>query len=261
MTHGGFELKDIRVRAGGGEILNIPCLHIPEGTFAAVIGTNGAGKTTLLKTCSGLIRPSNGKVCFANADLGSLSAWSRTKLRRQIGYIPQRTEYNARLPFTVREIVKMGRTSACGLLKPLTRRDNEIVNHWMHQVGIYDKRRQTFRSLSGGEQQKTLIARAMVQQPRVLMLDEPCANLDFKWTEQIREMVDRLYKTEKVTVIMVSHELNAIPDSCRRMLLLDSGHLLIDDNPEKVLASEHLIEAYGMSPATFASNGSLGEKH
>ena len=260
MTHGGFELSDIRVRAGGGEILEIPYLHIPEGTFAAIIGTNGAGKTTLLKTCSGLIKPAQGKVCFAGAELRGLSSWARTRLRRQIGYIPQRTEYNARLPFTVREIVTMGRTSACGLLKPLTRRDNEIVNHWIRQVGLYEKRRQTFRSLSGGEQQKTLIARAMAQQPKVLMLDEPCSNLDFKWTAQIREMIDRLYITEKVTVIMVSHELNAIPDSCRRMLLLDAGRVLIDDKPERVLASEELKEAYGMSPAAFASNGSHREQ-
>jgi iron complex transport system ATP-binding protein len=260
MTHGGFELTDVRVRAGGGEILCIPHLHVHDGTFATVIGTNGAGKTTLLKTCSGLIRPAQGKVSFAGADLGDLSSWARTKLRRQIGYIPQRTEYNARLPFTVREIVTMGRTSACGLFKPLTRRDNEIVDHWMQQVGLYEKRRQTFRSLSGGEQQKTLIARAMAQQPKVLMLDEPCSNLDFKWTAQIREMIGCLYVTEKVTVIMVSHELNAIPKSCRRMLLLDAGRVIIDDKPERVLASEEWRAAYGMSPAVLASNGSPGEQ-
>jgi len=236
--------SNIKVIRSGRPILNIDNLRICSGEFVGVIGTNGAGKTTLLKTCCGLIKPNQGTVKFDDTDLATLSSWRKTNLRKHIGYIPQATEYNAELPFTLREVAAMGRISARPLLCRLSNEDYRLVDYWIDKLGLAERRHQTFRSLSGGEQQKVLIARAMVQDPAILMLDEPCANLDLNWKYQITEIIDKLYRQTKITILMVSHETDLLPPSCSRIVLLRQGRLIADDAPEKVLTSELLSEAY-----------------
>jgi len=209
-----------------------------------VIGTNGAGKTTLLKVCCGLIKPDQGMIKFDDTDLATLSNWGKSNLRKQIGYIPQATEYNAELPFTLWEIVAMGRTSVKPLLSRLNKEDYGYIDHWIDKLGLAGRRNQTFRSLSGGEQQKALIARAMAQEPAILMLDEPCSNLDFNWKYQITSIIEQLYLQTHITILTVSHETNLLPPSCSRVVLLHEGQVLADDVGEKVFASEALEKAY-----------------
>ncbi len=244
MMDSSLILSDVCVRGPRRTILQIDRLEIPRGDFVGVIGTNGAGKTTLLKICAGLIRPDSGSVTLDNNDLTRLSAWRKCALRRHIGYIPQSAEYNADLPFTVREVVSMGRTSVRPLLARLNAQDRAIVDRWLETLGLSTRRDQTFRSLSGGEQQKVLIARAMAQDPQILMLDEPCASLDFHWRHQISEIVERLHRDTGVTVLMVSHDTAVLPPTCRRVVLLGEGCLLGDGTPEAILAPEILGLAY-----------------
>ena len=244
MTAGSLALCDVQVRRCGRAVLQVDRLAIPSGEFVGIIGANGAGKTTLLKVCAGLIRPDRGAVKFGENDLTRLSGWRKCSLRRHVGYIPQSAEYNADLPFTVREVVAMGRTGIRPLLAGLTKADYESVDHWIDRLGLAGRRNQTFRSLSGGEQQKVLIARAMTQEPRILMLDEPCASLDFHWKYQISEIVERLYDRAKMTVLMVSHDTSVLPQACRRVVLLGEGRLLADGDIDEVLTPETLRLAY-----------------
>lgn len=244
MIDGSLTLSNIRVRGPGRTILQIDHLHVPAGDFLGIVGTNGAGKTTLLKLCAGLIRPDGGSVSLDGHDLTRLSGWRKCVLRKHIGYIPQSAEYNAELPFTVREIVAMGRTSIRPLLTRLTAQDYEIVDRWIDALGLSARRNQTFRSLSGGEQQKVLIARAMVQDPRILMLDEPCASLDFHWRYEISEVVERLGREARMTVLMVSHDTSVLPATCRRVVLLADGCLLGDGDADVILTREMLCRAY-----------------
>ncbi|MEN6425784.1 MAG: ABC transporter ATP-binding protein [Phycisphaerales bacterium] len=244
MIDGLLTLSNVHVRSPGRTILQIDHLHVPAGDFVGVVGTNGAGKTTLLKVCAGLIRPDSGQVMLDGGDLTRLSGWRKCVLRKHIGYIPQSAEYNAELPFTVREVVAMGRTSLRPLLTRLNAQDYEIVDRWIDALGLRVRRRQTFRSLSGGEQQKVLIARAMAQDPRILMLDEPCASLDFHWKYEISEIVERLHRETQVTVLMVSHDTSLLPATCRRVVLLAEGCLLGDGDAEKILTPEMLCRAY-----------------
>lgn len=244
MTGGSLSLSNVSVQRGGRTILAIDDLQIPAGAFVGILGTNGAGKTTLLKTCAGLIRPTQGAVRIDEVDLVKLGPWARCKLRKRIGYIPQSAEYNAELPFTVREVVAMGRTSLKPLLVRLDRKDQTIVDRWIETLGLADRRDQTFRSLSGGEQQKVLIARAMAQEPEILMLDEPCANLDFNWKHQISAIVERLYRETNVTVLMVSHETGVLPPACGRIVLFCEGRIVADGEPDAVLCPEVLQQAY-----------------
>ncbi len=244
MIEGSLILSNVRVCGPARIILQIDHLEIPRGDFVGIVGTNGAGKTTLLKVCTGLIPPDSGAVILDGNDLTRLTGWRKCVLRKHIGYIPQSAEYNAELPFTVREVVAMGRTSVRSLLTRLNTQDNEIVNRWIDALGLSGRRDQTFRSLSGGEQQKVLIARAMVQDPRILMLDEPCANLDFHWKYEISEIVERLHRETRITVLMVSHDTSVLPSTCRRVVLLSEGCLLGDGDADAILTPEMLCRAY-----------------
>lgn len=244
MSGVALELESITVLRLGRHILDVDKLRIPAGQFVNIIGTNGAGKTTLLKVLCGLTKPSSGKVFFDNIALTSLSPWNRTNLKKQVGYIPQSAEYNSELPFTVREVVVMGRTSAKQLFSGLTKADYDSAEQWIDRVGLFEQKDQTFRSLSGGEQQKVLIARAMVQNPQILMLDEPTSNLDFHWKGKISCLVKDLQKQLNLTVLMISHELTSIPIETDRTILLDRGKIIADGSSETVLTSEQIAQVY-----------------
>lgn len=244
MTAEVLRLSDVQVRWGGRSILAVEDMQIRQGEFVSVIGTNGAGKTTLMKVCCGLIKPTRGAVRLDGRDLTSLSAWSKANVRKHIGYIPQAAEYNAELPFTLRELVAMGRTSIKPLLGPLNKEDFEVVDDWIDKMALSQRRSQTFRSLSGGEKQKALIARAMAQDPEILMLDEPCSNLDFNWKYQITEIIEQLHRQNNLTIMMVSHETSLIPAGSRRAILLHEGCVLADGDIEKILETNVLEKAY-----------------
>jgi len=250
-----LSLSGVQVKRGGRIILDVESLQISAGAFVGVIGTNGAGKTTLLKVCCALCRPNRGTVEFAGKNLASLSLWSRSNLRKRVGYIPQTAEYNCELPFTVREVVAMGRIGIRPLLSRLSGADYEIVDNWIERLGLGGLRGQTFRSLSGGEQQKVLVARAMAQSPAVLMLDEPCANLDFNWKYQITEIVEQLYYQTGVTVLLVSHDASLLPPACNRIVLLHQGRVLADGDIDEVFASEALQVAYRCRIETLSMAG------
>lgn len=255
MIGGSLSLSGVEVRRSGRTILRVDNLQIPSGAFIGVIGSNGAGKTTLLRVCCGLTKPNQGTMKLADANLTDLSRWSKANLRKHIGYIPQTPRYNADLPFTLREVVAMGRISVKPLLTRLNNEDYDIVDSWIDKLGLSAHRHQTFRSLSGGEQQKTLIARAMTQHPQILMLDEPCANLDFNWKYQITEIIDQLHRKTNVTILMVSHETNLLPPGCSRAVLLHEGSVLADGDVQEVLASEALETAYRCRIETFDIGG------
>lgn len=245
MKAGSLALSGVKVRRDKRIILSVDELRIKSGELVGIIGTNGAGKTTLLNVCCGLIRPCMGSVSLDEQELTQLSGWHKANVRRRIGYIPQAAEYNPEIPYTLREVVTMGRTSTRGLLRGLGKEDYEAVDEWIEKLGLGERSGQVFGSLSGGEQQKGLIARAMVQGPEMLLLDEPCSNLDFKWKYQITEIIERLYSEVGMTVLIVSHETSLLPASCSRVVLLDRGEILADGQMREVLNSKVLEKAYG----------------
>ncbi|HPS53986.1 MAG TPA: metal ABC transporter ATP-binding protein [Sedimentisphaerales bacterium] len=249
------KMSQVQVAAGGKKILDIGELDIKAGEFVAITGTNGAGKSTLIKVCCGLIKPNRGAVIFNDINIYKVTGWRQSNLRKHIGYIPQATEYNAELPFTVSEIVAMGPTAAKALLQKLNSNDRKTIDYWIDQVGLSDRKRQTFRSLSGGQQQKVLIARAMATEPGVLMFDEPCSSLDFNWKYQITEMIDRLYQANRMTVLMVCHEINLLPQGCNRVILLHDGRIVADGDKEQVINSQAIRDAYQCEMETVKIGG------
>ena len=236
-----LELKNILIRRGKHNILAVDSLRIDEGEFVGIVGPNGAGKTTLLHLCCGTIHPTQGQIFFDGENM-AVSPWRPLrKFRQHIGYVPQQAEYNSHLPFTLREIVALGRNSRKPLIGKLNREDYQQIDYWLDKLGLYQRRNQTFRSLSGGQQQKALIARGMVSDPRLVLLDEPGANLDPNWKNRLRETLSEMFSQNKITVLVVSHEWDLLPEACRRVVVLNKGQILTDTDKTTALAAAQSV--------------------
>jgi len=226
--------ENVLVKIRRKTILQIDTLKIEKRQVVGIVGPNGAGKTTLLKLICGLQKPDRGIIKINEQTLAGMFGSAKTNVRKLIGYVPQQAEYNADVPFTVREVVAMGRTAVKPLFSRLNAEDYQYVDEWIEQLGLTQQKFQTFRSLSGGEQQKTLIARAMAANPQILLLDEPAANLDFKWKRRLIDGLELVHNRTSVTILMVSHEAAFWPAACGRVLLINNGVIVADDKPENI---------------------------
>lgn len=239
-----FDLNNVTVKTHKRTILDIPTLKVPPGTMLGIVGTNGAGKTTLLNVLCGL-RRYRGNTSFSSQNWKKAGFFKRAAMRRTIGYVGQSAIYNSELPFTLLEVVLMARAGVRGLFKPLKSEDKKIARLWLDKLGLAHLENQKFGTLSGGEQQKALIARAMAQNPRVLLLDEPCSNLDFRWKYEISNIIENIYKQNDLSVIMVSHDISLLPACCQRIVLMSDGKIVMDGTCSDVLNSQNLSRAYG----------------
>ncbi len=245
MSDAAVEVRDLRVEAGGRTILAVDRVRILKGEVFGVLGPNGAGKSTLLGTVLGFVRPSAGGVRVLGRDPAALGAGPLARLRRRVGYVPQGLAARSEMPLTVREVVAVGRTGLAGLLRPLGRDDWRRVDAWIERLGLGALAGRAYGEISGGEQRKTLLARAMVQAPDLLLLDEPTANLDLGWREQIVSLIGDLHEETGTTVVLVCHELEVLPTACREMLLLDRGRAVAGGPPEEVLTGARIASLYG----------------
>ncbi len=245
MTKAAVDVAGLRVEAGGRTILALDRWCVAPGEVAAILGPNGAGKSTLLRACLGKMRPAAGRATVLGSTPSTLGPGARARWRRRIGYVPQGLAARTEMPLTVREVVAIGRTGLAGLLRPLRREDWRRVDAWIERLGLEPLARAAYGDLSGGEQRKTLLARAMVQEPELLALDEPTANLDLGWRERLVALLETLFRETDVTVLLVCHELAALPPACRRVLLLADGRPLADGPPAQVLTPERVASLYG----------------
>ncbi len=227
------------------ELLSVNELNVSYGEFLGVLGPNGAGKTTLLRSCLGMQRRVIGDVRILGRTLRQLRFIEMARLRRRIGYVPQLLPVSSEMPLTVREVAAIGRTSAAGIFSRLSKQDWQTVDEWLERLGLTPLAQQGYGEISGGEQRKTLIARAMVQEPELLLLDEPTANLDLGWRERIVDIIEALYRSMKLTILLVCHELEVLPAACRRVAILQEGHLVADGSPEQILTGDLLASMYG----------------
>jgi len=252
MSRTDISIEGLVVRAGSRVILSLNRLAVAPGEVLGVVGPNGAGKTTLLRVCVGLRAPVAGRVTVLGQPVfappanrhgrrpARLNGGALTRLRQQIGYVPQELPGHSQMPLTVREVVAIGRTGIAGLLHPLRARDWDIVDQWIDRLGLNQLRDRPFSELSGGEQRKTVLARAMVQEPRLLLLDEPTAYLDPLWRRQIVATLDQLYDQTGMSVVLVSHDWELLPTCCRRVVLLADGRVQAEGAPHEILNRERL---------------------
>lgn len=224
---GVVALKDITLSIGAGE-------------FVGVIGPNGSGKTTLCRAVLGLMAPLEGHLHIFDCACNEL----RCHHRAQIGYLPQKGVVDRNFPVTVFETVMMGRYGALGLLKRPAARDREVVMEALAHVGMESHRDTALGHLSGGQQQRVFIARALAQQPKVLLLDEPTTGLDITTQHNVIELVQHLHEELRLTVLLITHDINMIRSRVDRLVLLKT-RLYASGPPGDVLKPDILRQVYG----------------
>jgi iron complex transport system ATP-binding protein len=223
----------------GIQVLKDVELNVELGEMWSIVGPNGSGKSTLLKCINRILKPKQNIVLIDGKDASRLDLKELSKI---IGYVPQNS--TSAFPFTVFDVVLMGR-------KPyihwnLSDSDNEIVAEMLDFLGIGDLAMRYFNELSGGEQQKVIIARALAQQPQILLLDEPTSSLDIKHQLEILCMLKSLTQSKERSVIASIHDLNLASRFSDKILMLKKGCIHAVGTPEEVLTEENIETVYGI---------------
>lgn len=206
-----IEIEDITVRYEHKTILDRVSLTINKGDFVAITGPNGGGKTTLLRVLLRLLKPNSGKVTYYDDNV--------VTKRLKLGYLPQKSNIDTNFPITVEETIRSGQIR--GLFHRNSDSDKEEFHKIVELCGVRDYLSQTVGELSGGQLQRTLLARALVSKPDVIVLDEPLSYVDKTFERQIYSIMETLAKTH--TLILVSHEMSVISGMANRHIIVDRG--------------------------------------
>lgn len=220
-------------------------MEAERGELIGLVGANGAGKTTLLKALSGLLRRAGGTVVLEGRDLDGMSPG---EVARVVAHLPQFAPYT--FGFTALEVVLMGRYPHMGRFQVEGERDRRIAREAMRVTETESFAGRAVTTLSGGERQRVLIARALAQEPRILLLDEPTANLDLQHQLKVLEMVKEMV-TGGLTAVAAIHDLALAARYCDRLVLLKEGRLQAEGRPEEVLTSANLEAAFGVRAVTY----------
>jgi iron complex transport system ATP-binding protein len=224
---------------GNRSVLQNLTFSVSEGDFFVIIGPNGSGKTTLMRTIAGILKPRSGNLQFFERQF---SAFKRREFARLVAFVPQGLPVE--FPFTVAELVLMGRAPYNSTLGIETQKDHDIAAQAMKFTEVGHLAGRTLDQLSGGEQQRVFLARAICQEPRILLLDEPTASLDLAHQVRIMDLMERLKNEKNVTVVMVSHDINLAAMYGDQLLLLRDGNIVCMGLPREILDFETLEKTY-----------------
>ena len=225
---------------GTRPVLKNLTFSVPKSDFFIIIGPNGSGKTTLMKVISGILKPQKGRLEILNRSIGH---YNLKALARTIAFVPQMLTVD--FPFTVIEMVLMGRSPYLGMLGLEHEKDLKIAKQAIAFTGVEHLTHRKLDQLSGGEQQRVFIARAICQEPDVILLDEPTASLDLAHQVRVMDLMEKLKAEKGVTVVMVSHDVNLAAMYGDQLLLLSDGQIVCQGLPDEVLTFQTLEKAYG----------------
>ncbi len=213
---------------------------VPAGSLTGIIGPNGSGKSTLLRILGYVARPASGRVTYDGADISSMSPMGRARL---IGAVLQ--DQGTQFPFSVEDVVEMGRFPYNGMLGRPGRHDTEAIQKAMAMAGVLGLEGRQITTLSSGERQRVFIARALAQEPKVMLLDEPTSHLDISYQLEVMEILKGLAALG-TTVIIVMHDLNLAGLYCDRLIALKEGRVVSEGLPDDVLTADNILEIYGV---------------
>jgi iron complex transport system ATP-binding protein len=196
-----------------------------EGEFCALLGPNGAGKSTLLKAIIGFLKPQSGEIIIAKK---SLESWHSQDLAKEISLIPQDAQLS--FDYTVQELVQMGRFPYLGFWQKYSRNDKLVVNEVLEKLNLFNMKDNLYSQLSGGERRRVLIARALVQQTKIMLLDEAFANLDINHQREIMQLLSKIEEEEGKLIVLVSHNINLSAEYCNRIIMMKQGKIIADGN-------------------------------
>ena len=234
-----FELRDIN-------------LDVSSGEFITILGPNGSGKSTLLNLILGDLVPYRGEIFFNDKPY---SSYSRKEIAKRVSFVPQK--YYSVYPFSVYEIVAMGRTPYLNLLGFEKEDDLIKINNALELVGISHRKNKSINSISGGEAQRAFIARAIAQEPELILLDEPNAHLDLEHQLSIFNLLKKLNDEEQLTIIMVSHDLNLAGCYSKRIVLMKSGNIFLDDEKSKVLTRDNISKVFRVNSKIYNEGNNI----
>jgi iron complex transport system ATP-binding protein len=234
-----LDIERISFNYGTAKVLEGITFRAGRGECIGIIGPNGSGKSTLLKTLSKVLRPSSGRVVLCDKEL---ERYSSKELARHMAVVPQDT--NIDFDFTCLEVVLMGRNPHMGRFELEGKRELDIAGECMILTSTWHLRERPFSEVSGGERQRVIIARALAQEPAVLLLDEPVSHLDINHQIEILDLVERLKGQRGLVVMIVLHDLNLAARYCDRLMLLYENKILATGSPAEVLTHEYIGQAF-----------------
>lgn len=246
---GGISVRDVTVTYRSGQTaLREASFHVPTGTVTALVGMNGSGKSTLFKAIMGFERPAKGEIRILGMSVKeALSA-------NLVAYVPQAEEVDWSFPVLVEDVVMMGRYGYMGFLRRPSAGDREAVEHALYRVGMEDFRHRQIGELSGGQKKRVFLARALVQDGQVILLDEPFTGVDVTTEERIIALLGELRDEGRVMLIS-THNLGSVPQFCDRAVLL-RGTVLAFGKTDEVFTRENLERTFGGVLRQFTLGGS-----
>ncbi|MFH1007575.1 MAG: ABC transporter ATP-binding protein [Candidatus Latescibacterota bacterium] len=237
--NGRIEVSDVWFRYGEPWVLKGVSLKIERGDLLGIIGPNGCGKSTFLRMVAGSLRPERGSVRLFEQEAGRIK---RRELARRLAVVPQ--DSHVAFPFTVLELVLMGRAPHLGSLGFEQERDLEIARKAMAFMDVLPLEARRIDELSGGERQRVVLARALAQEPEVLLLDEPTAFLDIRHQVDIHRLLGQLRDERGLTVVLVSHDLNLAARYCSKLALFSEGTLFAFGLADEVITQGNIEATY-----------------
>ena len=243
-----LDVKRIRYAVREFEILKQVSITVEPGEFVGIIGPNGSGKSTLLKNIYKVLTPTGGDIFVKGHNLAHMT---NRQMAREIAVVAQ--ENNTSFDFSVEEVVSMGRYPHKKMMEPLGNDDREAVYAMIEQVGMKAFLKSSFLNLSGGEKQRVLIARALVQDTDLVVLDEPTNHLDMG--SQIKTL--NMMKDSGKTILAALHDLSVASKYCDRIYVMLAGEILCEGKPGDVICEKLINQLYGVSAEVFGHNGRM----
>ena len=236
-----IRLENIYYSYGEKTVLRDVNLDIKRGMFMGLVGPNGGGKTTLIKIILGLLKPDHGSIYLLDEPIEAFKDWNR------IGFVSQKANtFNKGFPATVFEVVAMGLTAKVGYFKFMGKNHKEKVLQAIDQVGMGEYAYQNIGNLSGGQQQRVFIARALVSEPKLLILDEPTVGIDYRNVERFYELLHELNVKQNITMLLVTHDTGAMTKYATNIVCLNQTlHFHGKSEEYSALSAEYLSEIYG----------------
>jgi iron complex transport system ATP-binding protein len=247
-----LSLAGVGFRYGRATVLDNVSLRIEPGEVLGILGPNGSGKSTLLNLMDGLLTPDTGEVSIDGVPLASIQ---RAGIARQIAMVSQ--EHHFRFDFSVLQVALMGRYPHLGRLQFEGARDMEVVRDALRATACLELAQRSIHELSGGERQRVLIARALAQEPKVILLDEPTSFLDLKFKREIFRLIELLSVEKKLGVVVVSHDIDLVARYCSKVVLLKGGSIHEIGEPRDVITARN-VEAVFECPVRVDRNPVTG---
>ena len=224
---------------GNGDIISDVSFSLEHGEFIAILGPNGSGKSTLIKALQGLLKNVRGTVEVDKKDVFTLTA---KQMAKQIAYVPQRSSLS--FEFSVLEIIHMGRYVHQSRLESATSIDEAAITDIMELTEIHHLQHKRIAHLSGGEQQRVFIARALAQDTPLLFLDEPSSHLDISYQVEIYRILKRLQKEKGKTILAAEHNINLVIPYSQRLMFLKEGKIFAQGSPEKLITKSYIQDVF-----------------